>query len=202
MTPERGPRSGGGRSRARPGWRRGQDPSKNKVSIFLIIGYFSVLVLIFVAALVVLNSMRSKGSIARALNMSLFLITLPRENHSANQNQKPEKELIGVMEQLFSSFTNIHAKGWNKFIYGEPYIALELAVPTGSQEIHFYAAVPRSFQEIFQKQVHGLFPAAELAPVQDYSIFHTHGAAVAASVRLKNYPILPLKNSSVEVFLK
>lgn len=163
------------------------------MSSFIIIGYSSVLVFIFLAALILLNSMRSKGSVARALNMSLFLVMLPRENPAAGQGQPQAKELIGVMEQLLSSFTNIHAKGWNKFIYGEPYIALEMAVPNNSQEIHFYIAVPRTFRDIFEKQVHGLYPTAEIQAVDDYSIFHPQGPAAAAYATLKNEQFLPLK---------
>ena len=62
------------------------------------------------------------------------------------------------MEQLYSSFTNLHAKGWNKFIYGEPYISLEMGVHHVGEEIHFYMAVPRSYEQIFEKQVNGFFP--------------------------------------------
>ena len=89
-----------------------------------------VVAIIFIAGLVLVGSFRTKGGIARALNMSLFLISVPREDPSAGsgQAQRTEKEIISVMEQLYSSFTNLHAKGWNKFIYGEPYISLEMGV--------------------------------------------------------------------------
>ena len=163
--------------------------------MFLIIGYFAVLVLLFVAALVLFNSMRTRGSIARALNMTLFSVAVPRDsgNHSASSGQKPEKELIAVMEQLLASFTGLHAKGWNKFIYGEPYLALEMAVPNGATTIHFYIAVPNGFKDAFEKQVHGLFPTAEVNIVQDYSIFHQNNSAAGAVLTLKADPLLPIK---------
>jgi hypothetical protein len=135
--------------------------------------------------------MRSRGSIARALNMTLLSVTLPRP--LAKEGQKPEKELIAVMEQLFSSLTNIHAKGWNRFIYGEPYISLELSVQNVGQDIEFFVAVPRAYSDIFQKQVHGLYPEAEIQETPEYNIFHPHGAAMAAYVTLKNNSILPIK---------
>ena len=77
------------------------------MSIFLLGAYGVVLVLILIAALIALNSMRSKGSIARALNMALFSISLPRPLPAGSQgaSQRPEKELIGIMEQLYGSFT-------------------------------------------------------------------------------------------------
>ncbi|HZZ99654.1 MAG TPA: DUF87 domain-containing protein [Candidatus Paceibacterota bacterium] len=166
--------------------------------LFFIIVYIAVLVILLVAGFVVVGGMRSKGAVARALNMTLLQISVPRDNGQAGQQQRPEKELIAVMEQLYNSITNIHASGWNKFIYGEPYAAFEMAVPNSSREIHFYAAVPRSYQAIFEKQVHGLFPTAEISAVtDDYSIFHPHGAAAGAAVTLKSDPILPIKTYQV-----
>ena len=129
--------------------------------------------------------------------MSLFLITLPRESSSSGsgsgQNQRSEKELISIMEQLFSSFTNLHSKGWNKFLYGEPYIALEMAVHHTGEEIHFYVGVPGTYAEIFEKQVHGVFPIAEVAQTKDYNIFNPEGVSLAAYYTLKENHILPIK---------
>jgi len=144
---------------------------------------------------VLFESLRAKGSVSRALNMSLFLVSLPRSSSSAGsgQAQRPERELIGIMEHLYSSFSNIHASGWNKFIYGEPYIALEMAVHHIGEEIHFYASVPRSYEQIFQKQVHGIFANAELERVKDYNIFNPNGVSLGAYVQLKENPILPIR---------
>ncbi len=165
------------------------------MSFFLIIIYLIVIGIIFIAAVVLLGSLRTKGSIARALNMSLFLITLPREAISAEQGQtqRTEKDLISVMEQLYSSFSNIHSKGWNKFIYGEPYISLEMAVHHVGEEILFYMAVPRTYEQIFEKQVHGFFPNAEVDKIKDYNIFNPKGVSMGAYVRLSANPILPFK---------
>lgn len=155
--------------------------------------YSVVFALLLIAVFVVLDSMRSKGSIARALNMTLVSVTLPRPTAAAASNQRPEKELIAIMEQLYNSFVNLHAKGWNRFIYGEPYLAAEIAVKNIGQDINFYMAVPRSFKETFEKQLHGLYPEAEIEHVDDYSIFEKGGASVAAWVSLKNDAILPIR---------
>lgn len=147
-----------------------------------------------IAALVLLNSSRTKGRLARSLDMTLFLVSVPRE--AAEQNQRPDKEMIAVMEQLYSSLTNIHAQGWNRFLYGEPYIALEMAVHHIGEEIHFYVAVPRTYEQIFEKQVHGLYPTADVQRVQDYSIFSPKGVQAGAYLRTKADPILPVKTYS------
>jgi len=127
--------------------------------------------------------------------MSLFLIMLPHNNPLSNsgQNQRPEKELISIMEHLYSSFSNLHSKGWNKFLYGEPYIVLEMAVHHIGEEIHFYMAVPKSYDQIFEKQVHGLYPNAEVERVKDYNIFNPQGVAAASYLKTKENPILPIR---------
>ncbi len=127
--------------------------------------------------------------------MSLFLITLPRDSStgSGQGQQRTEKELISVMEQLYSSFSNIHSKGWNKFLYGEPYISLEMAVHHIGEEIFFYIAVPRTYEQIFEKQVHGFFTNAEVERVKDYNIFNPGGVSIGAYVKLSANPMLPFK---------
>ena len=161
--------------------------------IWLLIISLIVVGIIFIAALVLSGSLRTKGHIARALNMSLFLITLPREAPEEYGAQRTEKDLISVMEQLYSSFSNIHSKGWNKFIYGEPYISLEMAVHHVGEEIFFYIAVPTAYEQIFEKQVHGFFPNAEVEKVKDYNIFNPDGVSIGAYVKLYTNPMLPFK---------
>lgn len=161
--------------------------------MFILIIYMVVLAIIFIAGFIVVGSFRTKGSIARALNMSLFLISVPRESSPPAGGQRPEKEIISVMEQLYSSFTNLHAKGWNKFIYGEPYISLEMGVHNIGEEINFYMAVPRSYEQIFEKQVNGFFPTAQVERIKDYNIFNPQGISQAGYFKLKNNSILPFK---------
>ncbi|PIR41687.1 MAG: hypothetical protein COV30_02490 [Candidatus Yanofskybacteria bacterium CG10_big_fil_rev_8_21_14_0_10_37_15] len=165
------------------------------MSLFFLIIYAVVLAIIAIAVFVLLGAMRTRGSIARALNMSLFLISVPRGSSltGSGQTQPPEKEVISVMEQLYSSFTSLHAKGWNKFIYGEPYVSLEIGVHHIGEEIHFYMAVPKSYEQIFEKQVHGFFPIAQVEKINDYNIFNPEGVSLGAYLKLKDNSILPFK---------
>ena len=160
----------------------------------LFIVYLITIAVIIIAGLALFDATRTKGSISRALNMSLFLVTLPRESSTpTGQPQRPEKELISLMEHLYSSFASLHSKGWNKFIYGEPYISLEMAVHHIGEEIHFYIAVPKSYDQIFQKQLHGIFPTAEIEKTKDYNIFNPQGISLGAYLKLKENPILPIR---------
>ncbi len=162
------------------------------MSLFALVAYSAVLVIIVASAMVIVGAIRSKGSIARALSMSLFLVTLPRQDTSG-QEQKQEKELIGVMEQLYASWSSIHARGWNRFLHGEPYLALEMAVHHVGEEIHFYIAVPRGSEEILEKQLHGVYPSAEIQRVKDYNIFNPTGTHAGGVLRQKGDPVLPMQ---------
>ena len=155
--------------------------------------YLLVLAIVFIAGLVVVGSWKTKGSLDRALNMTLFLVRVPREAPREGSATKSEKELISVGEQLLSSFANLHSKGWNKFLYGEPYLALEIAVHHIGEETHFYIAVPKSSEDIIEKQIYGYYPAAEITRVTDYNIFNPEGANAGGFLRYSANPILPIK---------
>ena len=159
--------------------------------MLLLATYVLVFVIIATAVIVLAGSARTKGAVARALNMSLFLVAMPRD--VAGDDQKTDKELISAIEQLFAAFTNIHAKGWNKFVYGEPYITLEMAVHHVGEEIHFYVAVPRNYEQTFQQQLQGIYPNADVTKVKDYNIFNPQGAVAGAYLKQKTNAILPIK---------
>ncbi|WKZ27277.1 MAG: DUF87 domain-containing protein [Candidatus Paceibacterota bacterium] len=157
--------------------------------IFLI-AYGAVFILTAAAALVFFGSLRARGRIMRGMDMSLYRVTLPRE---AQSSQKSDRELIAVMEQLFTSITSIHARGWNKFVYGEPYIALEMAVHHKGEDIFFYCAVPKNYEAVFVKQVHGLYPSAEVVQSPEYTIFHPSGVFAGSYLSQKKEAILPFR---------
>ncbi len=154
-----------------------------------------MLIAIAVAALIVVGGMRTKGQVERALNMTLFLIRVPREapSGSSGSSQRPDKELIAIGEQLVTGFSNIHSKGWNKFVYGEPYVALEMAVHHIGEETHIYIAVPKSNDDIIEKQIYSFYPTAEVSRAKDYNIFNPEGASTGSYLRYAADPILPIK---------
>ena len=165
------------------------------MNLILLLVSFAVLVIIFIAALVLVGGLRTKGQMQRALNMTLFLIRVPRESgqSAGGGAQKSEKELISVCEQMFSGFSNLHSKGWNRFLYGEPYLALEIAVHHIGEETHFYVAVPKSSEDIIEKQIFGYYPTADVSRTKDYNIFNPQGASAGTYLSYATNPILPLK---------
>ena len=166
------------------------------ISLFVVIGLIVALAILFIAAFVIVGGVRSKGRMERALNMTLFLIQVPKEYAKAqeNSNQKQQdKEQIGVGEQLLASFANLHAKGWNKFFYGEPYLALEMSVHHVGEETHLYLSAPKSMADVIEKQIHSYYPTADVTRVKDYNIFNPEGATAGATIKYEQHKVLPFR---------
>ena len=128
----------------------------------------------------------------QALHMTLYEIALPEPKaDEPGGREKPLKELLSGMEQFYAGLLSV-----GEAAQGEPnYYALELAVPADSQELQFYAAVPNSKRNLFEKQLLAIFPDAHLVlQPADYNIFATNGVAVAAVAKFAESPALPLKD--------
>src|SRR3989344_1024095 len=132
----------------------------------------------------------------RALNLTLVRVRLPRvftEREVGEKQQRSQKDLIGIMEQLLSGITQMSERGILGLILGRPYIVFEIASPNVGEEITFYYAAPRRWVSAFEKAVHGLYPDAEIMPINDYNIFHPQGISAGATLVLSNHWALPIK---------
>ncbi len=72
---------------------------------------------------------------AKVVNMSVFSINSIGDFIN-------ETDLLDV-------FRNMHLKGWNRFLYGDPYVALEKVVQNGRSE--YYIAIPKKYEEILER---------------------------------------------------
>lgn len=135
----------------------------------------------------------NKGRVARSLNLVLFSVSVPKEINKGKEQQKPNKEIISVMEQFYASSSAFREKGWRAFFYGQPYLVFELAVPHIGEEIKFYMAVPRHYEATMEKTIHGFYPEAVVEKVNDYNIFNPEGATAGAYLKLDKNFALPFK---------
>ena len=153
-----------------------------------------MLFLLAAAGALTIVKLRTRGQLQRALNMHLFLIRIPKQQKETSEDKKKqEKELIAVSEQMFASFATLNATGWNKLIYGKPYIALEMSVHHVGEQTHFYVAAPTNSVELIEKQIHSFYPDAEVARIQDYNIFNPQGFHAGGYMSFKQHHILPMK---------
>ncbi len=146
----------------------------------------------YVAAGLPLSSGDERAPRFRALRMTLYEIALPgSRNGGPDKQTRPLKELISAMEQFYAGLLSV-----GDALPGEPsYYALELAIPSDSPELQFYAAVPNGKRDLFEKQLLAVFPDAHVTPQpRDYNIFVSSGASVVSVAAFTEHPALPLKD--------
>ncbi len=132
------------------------------------------------------RGVKEKGPLFKALHMSLYEVILPK---SAKED-KPFKEIIASMEQLYAGFLSISTESDIE----TDYMAIEIANPEGEEETNAFVAVPQSREGLFEKQLLSLFPNARLIKRdRDYNIFNPDAYVLGATGRLENYPAYPLK---------
>jgi hypothetical protein len=161
--------------------------------IFLLVLVLLAPAIIIVGGLIFIRRVKNRGRITRALNMSLFLISLPKKvKKEESEAPKSAKEIISAMEQLYSSFSNIKETK-DVFIYGQPHLVFEIATPEQGEEIAFYLALPSRYESVVEKQIHGFYPEASISKAEDYNIFNAQGASAGAYLKLAKTYHLPFK---------
>lgn len=164
----------------------------NFTQIFLFLSFTLFILIIAIAGLIFINRFKVRGRLNRALNMSLFLISLPKKNKEEGETSKSEKEIISAMEQLYSSLNNIKEKK-KTFIYGQPHLVFEIATSQVGEEIIFYLALPQRYEDVVEKQIHGFYPDASVEKVEDYNIFNPEGVTMGSYLKLARDSVLPIK---------
>ncbi|MCR4333997.1 MAG: hypothetical protein NUV60_03240, partial [Patescibacteria group bacterium] len=145
----------------------------------------------YIAAGLLAPGIDEKAPRFQALKMTLYEIALPGpKTADPNVRSKTLKELISAMEQLYAGLLSVADASSGE----SHHFALELAVPVDSPELQFYAAVPNSKRNLFEKQLLAIFPNADLVPQPyDYNIFASGGSSLASVAHFSENPALPLK---------
>lgn len=131
-----------------------------------------------------------KQPLWKSLHTTLYEIKLPEIGAEADKS-RPLKELISSMEQFYAGMLAVEDANM-----GEPaYFSLELAVPVNSPHLMFYASVPNSRRDLFEKQLLAIFPDAHIAPQpNDYNIFTQEGKNLGSVASFAHEQALPLKD--------
>lgn len=128
------------------------------------------------------------------LEMVLFLVKMPKYEKKQEQEKQDIKNIIGMMEQIYSNFLYLKKPNFLKRIFQRnPRIALEIASETGESDISFYVAVPSYMETGLEKYIQGVYPGAEVGKIpQDYTIFEPNGKISCSYLKLKKQPYFPL----------
>ncbi len=134
-----------------------------------------------------MKDVREGTPISKSLKMKLFEVTLP----SGIEEGKSFKELISAMEQFYAGMQAV-ADGRDNF--GKEYFTLELAEQNSNSHVVFYAAVPESKADLFEKQALASFPKARvMEKPDDYNIFTPNGGHAGAVAELSTFDVLPIR---------
>ncbi|MFA6077004.1 MAG: TraM recognition domain-containing protein [Candidatus Paceibacterota bacterium] len=126
----------------------------------------------------------------KALNMTLFEITLPPPTDEADKS-KGFKEFIGAMEQFYAGMQSISPDKKND---KEIYFTLEVALSGESDEVVIYAGIPNKYISLFEKQILAFYHHAKVREVaDDYNIFNASGGSVGAYANLAERGVMPIK---------
>ncbi|HLP86844.1 MAG TPA: hypothetical protein VK153_03165 [Candidatus Paceibacterota bacterium] len=126
----------------------------------------------------------------KSLDMKLFEITLPDVNDN-EANKKTLKELLGAMEQFYAG---MHSVGEGRENFNRNHFTLEIALAEGSDSFVFYAAIPSSKADLFEKQLLGVHPNAKIEEVpDDYNIFSDNASISASYATLAHHEVYPIK---------
>ncbi|MBU3925828.1 DUF87 domain-containing protein [Patescibacteria group bacterium] len=149
--------------------------------LYLYIG--AALLIIFLPIFYIFFSRSQKRkNLFGSLDLVLYEISFPQEVKT-KEERKNHKEFISLMEQFYAGMSSV------KFSY-----VLEIGLPFSGDEVVFYSAIPRERAQLFEKQVHGLFPLAEIKiKKDDYNIFKPEGYSLGSIVKLKKEFLLPIK---------
>jgi hypothetical protein len=158
------------------------------MDILILLGI--IFILLVIAVIVVFDlEKKEKDNFWSSLDMSLFLVMMPKQEGKNEADQKEEKILIAQMEQIFSNF--LYAQ--DKKFKGVPRIAFEVASQIGGTDISFYVAVPNFLASALEKYVYGVYSGAIVEKVpSDYTIFEPGGVAAGSYMKLNESAVFPI----------
>lgn len=143
--------------------------------------------------------LKFRAHLTQSLNQTLTVIKVVKPKSPNGQSPETkgagEKEEISKMEQLLGSLSDLpqYKSFFHRIIFGQPHMALEIAVSSDSEDIVFYVGMPIRFKEVVEKQIHSFFPSAYIEKAPEYTIFRPRGVTVGSRLRLKKQPSFPIR---------
>jgi hypothetical protein len=117
----------------------------------------------------------------RSIDSVLLQVALPRNNEIK----------IDAMEQLFSSLFTVKKGGWKQKFSIQPVVSFEIVAKL--EDIRFYVWAPKEIKDLIEKTIHGAYPDAEVAEVDEYNVFSKEGKVAYKSLQLDKNSFYPLK---------
>ncbi len=148
------------------------------LTVFLFGLFFLALVLVFV---IFISYLKAKEREGRSIDSALLQVAVSKNNEVK----------IDSMEQFFSSLYSIKKGGWKQRFKQQPAISFEIVAK--NEDIRFYVWTHRKYRDLIEKQIHGIYPEAEIIEVPEYNIFPENGFVAYKSLQLKKENYYPIK---------
>lgn len=116
-----------------------------------------------------------------SLGFVLLEVRVPRDNEIK----------VDAAEQFFSSLYTLYSGGFKSRFKTQDHLTFEIVAL--KEDIRYYVSVPNKLKDLVEKQIYGVYPAAEIKEVDEYNIFSETGKVAFASLKLKNASYLPIK---------
>jgi len=130
------------------------------------------LLLIIASIFAIIKIIRIKEDFKRSKNLVFLKVTMPKKESDLDEKKettKDFKEMIGLMEQLFSSLKSVHSSKILKKILWQDIISCEYIAH--EWEIYFYVVVPRKYKYLIEKQINGFYTDALIEEETEIDIF-------------------------------
>lgn len=137
--------------------------------IYILFLALLALFLLFVS----LKIIRRKEDFKRTLNLCFLKVTLPKKDSDLDERKetiKDFKEMVSIMEQLYSSLKSIYKWKILKKILGQDLISLEYVAH--EWEIFFFVVVPKNYKNLLEKQINWFYSDAIIEESLEINIFN------------------------------
>lgn len=128
----------------------------------------------------------------RANDLVLLEIKVPKKyEREEYETLKSIPEITAIADQFFSSLGSLFEGGIKGIIHGQPTISLEYIAK--EKEIVFFVGVPKSYQQLVEKQIQSFYPMAQIEPSGDFRIFKEGSEIAYGMITTSRSFIYPIK---------
>lgn len=147
----------------------------------------SLLIVLIVIFLIKRN--RKMKTIEQSLKLTLFSVKMSGSTaEELRDSGRQEKDWIRLMEDFYSSLNSLSKEG----LFGvDPWIALEIVKL--KEDIIFYVAAPRRFENFIEKSIYSIYPTAQVEKSDDYNIFSPTENVCCGYLKTTKPLYLPIK---------
>jgi hypothetical protein len=137
-----------------------------------LISLFVVLLIAFFFWLGLLKFLRKKEDFRRTLNLTFLKVTMPKKDSQLDEKEdttKDFKEMVSIMEQLYSSLKSIYSRKILKKILWQDILSFEYIAY--EWDIYFFLVVPKNYKHLIEKQINWFYTDAIIEETTELNIF-------------------------------